>query len=129
MAFVRVMNVTEGKLVFPAVRDAGDFPLTLEARETKDIHPSMASQPSFKAVVGTKVMVLGVEAPPVEKQKAVVAPTPVAVVETLASTQVTAVEEPSPATAVVEAAPAPVTAEETSPEESRTSRKPSKFRR
>lgn len=129
MALVRVKNITEGKLVFPAVRDAGDFPLTLEAMETKDIHPSMASQPSFKAVVGTKVLVLDAGSPPVVEPKAVVAPTPVTVVETVSPLDVPVVEELSPTTTPVEDAPAPVVPEEIPSEEPRMNKKPSKFRR
>jgi len=70
MSFVKVKNITAGKLVFLAVRDSSDQPLTLEAGEEKDVHPSMASQPSFKRVLGTKVVVLSEQ----EALAAIVAP-------------------------------------------------------
>lgn len=127
MALVRIQNITKGKLVFLAVRDAGDYPLTLEAGEVKDIHSSMASQPSLQAVKGTKVLFLSDEAPKVEKPKAVVAPAPVLVAKPVSPPPVAVVEKPT-TTTVVEDAPASVVAETVAPEEQRT-KKSSKYRR
>lgn len=58
MSFVRIKNITTGKLVFLSVRDFSGEPLTLEAGEEKDVFPSMASQPSIRRVLGTKVVVV-----------------------------------------------------------------------
>jgi hypothetical protein len=74
MSLVKIKNITKGKLVFLAVRDAGDFPLTLEAGEEKDVVPSMVTQPSLQAVLGTKVLILTGEVSVAPKP---VAPAPV----------------------------------------------------
>lgn len=65
MSLVRIKNITQGKLVFPAVREAGDLPLTLEAGEEKDVYPSVATQPSLRAVTGTKVIIVASQEIPV----------------------------------------------------------------
>jgi len=109
MSLVKIKNVTSGKLVFMAVRGYDDCPLTLEAGEEKDVVPSMASQPSLRAVLGTKVVILDSGAPMVEKPQVVVAPPPV--VEDVIPTYKTLPEE--------EVVPASVVADDAAPEESR----------
>jgi hypothetical protein len=70
MSLVRIKNISQSKLVFSAVREAGDMPLTLEAGEEKDVYPSVATQPSLRAMIGTKVII-------VTGQEIPVAPKPV----------------------------------------------------
>jgi hypothetical protein len=121
MALVRVKNITKGKLVFLAVRGAGDLPLTLEAGEEKDIFPSMASQPSLQAVKGTKVLFISDEAPPAEKKKEVVVPPPVVVIESISApaNDVTVVDEPDMPTTVATDGSTPEGESPAAPEESR----------
>lgn len=109
MSLVKIKNVTSGKLVFMAVRGYDDCPLTLEAGEEKDVVPSMASQPSLRAVIGTKVVILDSGAPKVEKPQVVVAPPPV--VEHVPPTYKAPPE--------VEVVPASEAADSAAPEESR----------
>ena len=83
MSLVRIKNISPSKLVFSAVRDAGDMPLTLEAGEEKDVYPSVAAQPSLRAMIGTKVVIVtGQEIPVAPKpvQPAPAAP-PVVIME------------------------------------------------
>jgi hypothetical protein len=58
MSRIRIKNITQGNLVFTAIREDGGLPLTLNAGEEKDVHPSVVTQPSLQVVMGTKVIVI-----------------------------------------------------------------------
>jgi len=61
MSQVRIKNVTQGTLVFTAIREDGGLPFTLAAGEEKEVHPSVVAQPSLRVVLGTKVIITSQE--------------------------------------------------------------------
>jgi hypothetical protein len=106
MSFVRIKNITTGKLVFLSVRDFSGEPLTLEAGEEKDVFPSMASQPSIRRVIGTKVIMVDAPVTPVALVVPVVVKQEVAVpLPPIVEEPVTVVAEPIPTPVVEEVAP------------------------
>jgi hypothetical protein len=78
MSLVKIKNVTQGKLVFLAVRGADDCPLTLDAGEEKSVFPSMVTQPSLQRVLGTKVVLVDDVATTVAPPKQVAPPVEIA---------------------------------------------------